>query len=47
MRKIICLIDDEGDPDIIDGLRSAFLELRMWSSFPCEVVDAEENYEDC
>lgn len=37
--KIINLVDSEDNVEIRDALRSAFLELRMWSNFPCQVIE--------
>jgi hypothetical protein len=53
--KILSLIDDERDKKMRGALMAAFLELRMWSNFPCQVIEeeslpvaeAQDQYEDC
>jgi len=50
--KILNLMDEEKNKKTKKALKAAFLELRMWSNFPCPVVDvpnivqANETYED-
>lgn len=50
--KILNLMDEEKDNKIKKALKAAFLELRMWSDFPCPVIEppyivqAQEPYED-
>jgi hypothetical protein len=40
--KIINLVDDEPNMETRDAIRAAFLELRMWSNFPCPVIDNKD-----
>ncbi len=40
--KILNLMDEEKDADAKTALKAAFFELRMWSNFPCPVIDAPD-----
>ena len=50
--KILSLMDEESDKETKRALKAAFFELRIWSDFPCPVIDelgaveAQESYEE-
>jgi hypothetical protein len=52
LTTILNLIDEEPNKKKQKALMAAFLELRMWSNFPCPVIDnpdivqAQDCYED-
>jgi len=52
--KILNMVDDEKNKNTKKALKAAFFELRMWSNFPCPVIEektiiaeAQDVYENC
>jgi hypothetical protein len=41
--KILNMADNEDDSHMKKALFAAFLELRMWSNSPCQVIDDDDN----
>jgi hypothetical protein len=42
--KIVDLIRDEDDNEVVDGIMSAVHELEVWSNSPCIIMDEDKGF---